>query len=55
MLVSLEVCFQVIFGESFIDLGDFGIPGQWWGDGSPHLCKRIFFIGVFVPKLMKTR
>jgi len=28
MLVSLEVRFQVIFGESFVDLEEFSIPGD---------------------------
>ena len=55
MLVSLEVGFQIIFGKSFVNLRELSIMGRQLENDSLHLCKRIFFIGVFVSKLKRSR
>jgi len=55
MFVSLEVRFQVSSGKSPVDLQGSSDPRRWGGDESPHLYKWIFYIGVFVSKLMRLR
>ena len=55
MLVSLKVGFQIIFGKSFVNLRELSIMGRQLEDDLLHLCKRIFFIGVFVSKLKRSR
>lgn len=51
MLVSLKVGFQVIFRKSLVNLKEFSTIGWQQGNNPPHLCKWIFFIGLFVSKL----
>jgi len=54
MLVPLQVGFQVIFGESFVNLKEFSAIGRQRGVNSPHLRKWILLIGVFIPKLNRS-
>jgi hypothetical protein len=54
MLVSLEVGFQVIFCEPFINLKELSVMEQKRARIWPYLCKRIFFVGMFIPQLGKS-
>ena len=54
MLVSLKVGFQVIFCESFVNLEEFSVVERHLKKILLYLCKRIFFIGLFVSELRQS-